>query len=85
MGIDEGGGQGSAARPVVRINVRVAAHPGVHEHEAVGMLDEVAQARLDSRATGRRLLGRAHKRAEVDASDPRTPHPERITGPPGRL
>jgi hypothetical protein len=58
----------------VSIDVRVTTHAGVHEHEAVDMMDHVTQDRLDTTDSGASLLGWADEIAEVDASDKRIAH-----------
>jgi hypothetical protein len=66
--LGEGRRQGPASRPVVGVDIGMAAHPGVHEQKAVRMIDHIAKARLDPPGAGRRLLGRPHEVAEVDPS-----------------
>jgi hypothetical protein len=52
----------------------MTAHAGVHEYQAVGMLNQVSQDGLDATGAGTRLLGWADEVAEIYASDGRIAH-----------
>ena len=49
----------------ILVDLGLGAHAGVEEQHSVGVLDEIAEARLDPGRTGACLLGRAHEVAEV--------------------
>ncbi len=59
-------GHRSAARSVMSIDVRMRAHTGIDQYDAVRMEDDVTQTGLHFRQPGSGLLGRPDEVAEVD-------------------
>ena len=70
----EGGLQGLAAGQIVSVDVGIGPHPGVEQDPAVGVIDQVSQARLDPGGAGTGLFGRPDEIAEVDPVDRGNPH-----------
>nr|BFE68396.1 hypothetical protein GCM10020092_016970 [Actinoplanes digitatis] len=69
---DRGAGRGErrrhrdAVRPVVRVHLGTGTHAGVDEQQAVRVVDEIAEARLDAGRTRAGLGGGPDEVAEVD-------------------
>lgn len=63
--VGECGGQRPAVRPVVLVDLGVAAHAGVDEQQPIGVLDQVAQARLHTGRAGPGLLRGPNEEAVV--------------------
>jgi hypothetical protein len=61
-------GHRSAARSVMSIDVRMRAHAGIDQDDAVRMEDDVTQTGLHFRQPGPGLLGRPDEVAEVDTA-----------------
>jgi hypothetical protein len=55
--------------PVVSVDLRMPAHPGVEQQHPAGVIDEVAETRLDPRLARAGLGGGAHKVSEVHPPD----------------
>jgi hypothetical protein len=69
-------------RAVVAVDPRIVAHPGVHQQQAVGVCDEVAEARLDVGRTGHRLGAGPDEIAEVGASHVKISHTDSVVPAP---
>jgi catechol 2,3-dioxygenase-like lactoylglutathione lyase family enzyme len=67
-------GHRSAARSVMSIDVRMRAHAGIDQDDAVRMEDDVTQTGLDLPQPGSGLLGRPDEVAEVDTAHGQLDH-----------
>src|SRR5205814_5505910 len=65
-GPGQGGVDAAPARPVARIDLRMAAHAGIDQQQPVRVVDEVPETGFDAWRARAGLLGRPDEVPEVD-------------------